>query len=116
MHQRQTNNFIRKGECYNEKTIILNIGNGNYNLCCANRRIHIDCKSLITIYYRGSEEDRAKITIGSDNEYLTDATWYYNSCINAPEHSYDDACDTDCNICGFYYRVHIVIAFCFFVW
>lgn len=59
-----------------------------------------DCKILATVYYRGSEEDRAKIIIGDNNTYLTDATWYYNSCINTSEHSYDNVCDADCNVCG----------------
>ncbi len=40
-----------------------------------------DCTNLKTVYYRGNEEDKAKISIGSNNSDLTGATWYYNSCI-----------------------------------
>ena len=37
-----------------------------------------DCDSLKTVYYTGSEEQWADITIGSYNYYLTDATIVYN--------------------------------------
>ena len=36
------------------------------------------CKKLKTVYYRGSETDRAALTIGNYNEYLQNATWKYN--------------------------------------
>jgi len=35
------------------------------------------CLSLKDVYYRGSEADRANITIGSYNDLLTDAMWHY---------------------------------------
>lgn len=37
------------------------------------------CRSLIDVYYSGSESDWRDITIMSDNEPLTSATIYYNS-------------------------------------
>lgn len=38
----------------------------------------MNCYSLTNIYYKGTEEDWQSITIGEDNEYLTDATIHYN--------------------------------------
>ncbi|MGM9734369.1 MAG: leucine-rich repeat domain-containing protein, partial [Prevotella sp.] len=35
--------------------------------------------SLTDVYYSGSESDRAKISIGSDNAPLVSATWHYGS-------------------------------------
>lgn len=52
------------------------------------------CYKLTDVYYGGTEEDRANIAIGSDNEKLLNATWHYH------EHVYDTVCDTDCNDCG----------------
>ncbi|MCD8181541.1 MAG: leucine-rich repeat domain-containing protein [Firmicutes bacterium] len=37
------------------------------------------CTSLTDVYYGGSEEDWAGISIGSDNDYLTGATIHYSS-------------------------------------
>ena len=58
------------------------------------------CSMLKTVYYRGTSVDRSKIYIGSDNSYLTKATWYYNSCIGNVTHTYDSNCDDMCNNCG----------------
>jgi len=55
---------------------------------------------LTDVYYRGSEHDKNSILIGDTNYDLTSATWHYNSCIGAADHTYDDATDTDCNVCG----------------
>ena len=41
-----------------------------------------DCDALEFVYYRGSEETQANISIGLYNDYLTDATWQYNSTFN----------------------------------
>ncbi|MBR2042722.1 MAG: leucine-rich repeat protein, partial [Clostridia bacterium] len=57
-----------------------------------------DCDSLKTVYYRGSENDRKNITIDSYNEDLTNATWYYNSCIGSAEHNFDSY--NICTVCG----------------
>ena len=59
-----------------------------------------DCKDLTDIWYVGSENDRSSITILSGNQYLENAVWHYNCC-SPSAHSYDNACDTVCNICGF---------------
>lgn len=56
------------------------------------------CTSLTDVYYTGSEEDRTGIMIDSDNNPLLNATWHYNYKLCA--HSYDHACDPDCNLCG----------------
>lgn len=60
-----------------------------------------DCDSLKSVYYRGSEDDKAKIKIASNNSDLTNAVWYYNSCIDASEHIYDNVCDASCNLCDY---------------
>ena len=60
-----------------------------------------NCTSLENVYYRGSEEDKAKISIGSNNSKLTNSIWYYNSCIGSVNHTYDNNCDTICNECGY---------------
>ncbi len=54
-----------------------------------------------TVYYRGSENDKTKINIGSSNWDLINATWYYNSCVNSPEHIFDNENDYICNVCDF---------------
>ncbi len=58
------------------------------------------CINLNNVYFRGSIEDKGKINISSYNTELTDATWYYNSCIASSEHTYDNCEDTECNICA----------------
>ena len=39
------------------------------------------CRSLKDVYYLGSEEQWKKISIGSDNDYLLNATIHYNSSL-----------------------------------
>ena len=58
-----------------------------------------NCSSITKVFYRGSSADKSKITIDSSNTPLTNATWYYDSCIGTAEHTYDNACDTNCNVC-----------------
>ena len=58
------------------------------------------CSNLKTVYYTGSEADKNNMTISDDNTHLFNATWHYNSCLGATEHTYNNAVDTDCNICG----------------
>jgi hypothetical protein len=41
-------------------------------------RAFYNCTNLKTVYYKGSEADRAKISIGEYNDPLEDATWNYN--------------------------------------
>ena len=40
-----------------------------------------DCSSLKDVYYSGSEEQWKKISIGSNNDYLLNATIHYNSSL-----------------------------------
>ena len=53
----------------------------------------LSCNSLTDVYYTGTEEDRAKITIGSNNDSLLDATWHYNS---SPESNITSGTTGDC--------------------
>ena len=48
------------------------------------------CKSLKDVYYGGSEEEWKKISIGSDNYYLTNATIHYNSKMPGETEEPDD--------------------------
>jgi hypothetical protein len=36
------------------------------------------CNNLTTVNYKGTQEQWGQISIGSDNDYLTDATINYN--------------------------------------
>ncbi|MBR5295973.1 MAG: leucine-rich repeat protein, partial [Clostridia bacterium] len=61
------------------------------------------CTNLLDVYYEGSEEERALVSIGEGNAPLISATWHYNSCMkNAEtyEHTYDNDADATCNNCG----------------
>ena len=60
-------------ECNNLARII--IGNG---IASIGNYAFYGCSNLTDVYYTGTEEEWAKITIGSDNEYLTNATIHYN--------------------------------------
>lgn len=66
----------------------------------------ISCSNLKTVYYEGTEIDRANIVIEGENSNLTGATWVYSH-----EHSYSrevthPTCTTDgytthiCSVCG----------------
>lgn len=58
-----------------------------------------DCTQITDVWYAG--EDRSNISIGDyGNTGLFYATWHYNCC-DPSSHSYDNACDTDCNTCGY---------------
>jgi hypothetical protein len=43
-----------------------------------------ECSNLVDVYYCGTEEDWKKISIGSDNSYLTNATMHYNQKYDTP--------------------------------
>jgi len=59
------------------------------------------CDSFTSIYYRGTEEEKSQISIKkSGNEKLNEAEWYYNACIGTANHTFDNSCDTTCNVCG----------------
>ena len=57
-------------------------------------------KNLTDVWYYGSETDKESISIGNYNDYLINATWHYNSCVGTSEHTYDNVCDTHCNVCN----------------
>lgn len=68
---------------------VTSIGNGTFSRCFLLASItlpesitYIDNFAFLLcglkdVYYSGTEEERAKITIGGGNEDLTDATWHY---------------------------------------
>ena len=53
-----------------------------------------------SVYYCGTQEQKLDITIFDGNEDLLNSMWYYNCCIGSAVHTYDNACDTDCSVCG----------------
>ncbi|MBQ6830670.1 MAG: leucine-rich repeat domain-containing protein, partial [Clostridia bacterium] len=61
--------------------------------------------NLKNVWYGGSAEERALMTIGANNENLAAATWTYNICeidgTEHYEHYYDYACDPDCAYCSY---------------
>jgi len=59
-----------------------------------------ECTSLKTVYYTGSEADKNNLEIKAGNDPLVNATWHYNSCYGAAEHTYDTVLDPECNVCG----------------
>ncbi len=59
-------------------------------------RAFFECAVLTDVYYSGTEEDRADIVVEGGNDAFLNATWHYGVCY----HTYDNACDTDCNSCG----------------
>lgn len=54
--------------------------------------------SFEKVYYRGSKSDANSIWMGYSIN-LSNATWYYNSCLGSSTHKYDNACDNECNVC-----------------
>ena len=56
------------------------------------------CHNLKSVGYASSESDRSNMTIERANDYLLNATWYYNYCGN-DAHTYTDGCDDTCNTC-----------------
>ena len=57
------------------------------------------CSSLSDVYYNGTKTQKDAIYIGSNNTYLTNATWHYVLC-EQNGHTYDNAYDSNCNVCG----------------
>ena len=63
----------------------------------------LDCFELKYVNYSGYWKDRQEMSIGPDNEPLINAQWSYAICPG--EHTFDNACDTNCNICNQVRRV-----------
>lgn len=69
------------------------------------------CSKLKSVFYRGNKEEKDAISINDDNNYLSNATWYYNSCVFTTEHSYDNDYDSICNTCNYIRTVDKPISF-----
>ena len=59
-------------------TNLTNVIIGDNVISISDYAFYAFCSSLTDVYYTGTEEDWAKISIGSNNSYLTDATIHYN--------------------------------------
>ena len=55
------------------------------------------CPQLSDVYYNGSETDRHNMQVKDNNTDLANAQWHYHG---EDRHCYEDAYDTDCNVCG----------------
>ena len=82
--------------CYGLENVVIpdsvtSIGNSAFSGCESLKSVTIgsgvtsigsqafyDCHNLISVYYKGTESDWEKITIGNDNRYLTKAMRYYS--------------------------------------
>ena len=59
------------------------------------------CDELADVYYGGSKSQKSNINVvGEKNNYLLNATWHYDSCIDKEKHVYTNSCDATCNKCG----------------
>ena len=67
---------------YCESLTSITMGN---SVTSIGERAFYDCDSLTDVYYDGSEEEWGKISIGSDNDGLTDATIHFLKTITAIE-------------------------------
>ena len=103
--------------CYSLTSItipdsVTSIGDGAFENCTSLTSITIpdsvtsidwfafySCDNLANVYYTGSVEDKEKVEIAQGNEYLINATWYYNSCIGTETHTYN-ASNWTCDVCG----------------
>ena len=63
-------------------------------------RAFSNCTGITDVWYEGNEKEKNSISIDSDNTYLANATWHYNSCPIGAPHSYDNDCDKSCNVCN----------------
>ena len=58
------------------------------------------CDNLTDVYYGGTIAQKKNIAFGYGNETLEKySEWHFNCCIGTTEHTYDNSCDTDCNVC-----------------
>ncbi len=67
------------------------------NLTAVGNNAFAYCTALTAVYYGGLEPQRQQISVGIENGSFTAASWAYHW----NNHSYDNACDPDCNDCGF---------------
>ena len=60
-----------------------------------------NCNNIKNVYYEGTSTQKQKISMGASNNSLTSTKWYYEICTDTRQHSYDDICDTVCNVCNY---------------
>ncbi len=78
--------------CQNLKSVII-----SDNVTTVENAAFSNCNSLEMVYYIGTKSQREQISIGSYNECLTSAKWYYEVC---SVHTYSDNLDLTCDVCG----------------
>ena len=68
------------------------------------------CDGLDRVFYGGLESQRSAVVVGESNTALADALWTYHW----ENHTYDHACDPDCNDCDFVREVgeHVFDGIC----
>lgn len=87
--------FYAFNSCTKLTTVIINCDSINIDYGA-----FYDCNTLKDVWYSGSIADRDSLTIDGDNQCFENATWHYNYC-GSENHDYDNACDINCNACGF---------------
>ena len=82
------------GSCKNltSATLPSNVGIG--------KNAFANCENLRTVFFRGSAEEMIKYVADAENTGLSNVVWYYDSCQGASNHTYDNNCDGECNVCG----------------
>ena len=62
------------------------------------------CNNLRSVFYRGTETQKNNKNFNMRNNAsgapFANAKWYYKSCVGKANHTYYNACDTSCNVCG----------------
>jgi len=58
-----------------------------------------ECDNLTDVYYRGTLAEKVNVVLGN-TEQMNLLNWHYESCIGKADHTYTDASDNECNVCG----------------
>ena len=63
-----------------------------------NNQAFTGCNNIEKVYYLGNLSDRVEMYIGSSNDAIL-GKFIYDSCIGSETHTFDNSCDTTCNVC-----------------
>ncbi len=101
------------GSCQNLESVTLSSNTSIERVAFSN------CEKISVVFFRGSAEEMIKYVADAENTGLTNVVWYHDSCIGASNHTYDNNCDAECNVCGnvrdiigHRYDEHIIEATC----
>ncbi|MBQ9964912.1 MAG: bacterial Ig-like domain-containing protein [Clostridia bacterium] len=80
--------------CVNLTSVIL-----SENVTNVEKDAFYGCSGLTSVTYTGTCAQAREISIGNNNQLLTNAEWSYAS-VKTEDHVYDNTCDATCNVCG----------------